>query len=51
MKLTEEQKQQLLTEIQHYLAMDCYDFTVAAGDGYWFEIRAGIFVDMKEEEE
>ena len=45
MKLTEEQKQQLLTEIQHYLAMDCYDFSVSVGD---YEIRGGLFADIDE---
>ena len=38
MKLTEEQKEQVVAEVRHYLMMDCYDFAVSVGD---FTIRAG----------
>ena len=30
-KLTDEQKAQVLSEVQHYLAMDCYDFGINVG--------------------
>lgn len=36
--LTEEQKERVLQEIEHYLAMDCYDFGVSVG---WFNLMAG----------
>lgn len=45
MKLTDEQKQQLLAEIEHYMTMDCYDFSVSVGD---YEIRGGLFADIDE---
>ena len=45
MKLTEEEQQQLLAEIKHYLEMDCYDFSVSIGD---YEIRGGLFADIDE---
>lgn len=47
MKLTDEQKQQLLVEIEHYLSMGCYDFSVSVGD---YEIRGGLFADIDEKE-
>lgn len=31
MELTDEQKQTIILEVAHYLAMDCYDFIVSVG--------------------
>jgi len=50
-KLTDEQKAQVLAEVQHYLLMDCYDFAVDVG-GLMIragELAAGELSDFEEE--
>jgi len=39
MKLTEEQKKQVIGEMAHAMLMDNYDFAVAVGD---FQLKAGL---------
>jgi len=44
--LTDEQKEQILAEVAHYLEMDCYDFGVAVGP---FSLLAGELAKQAEE--
>ena len=45
MNLTNEQKEHIMMEIAHYLAMDCYDFAIRC-EG--LNILFGAFADAKE---
>jgi len=44
--LTDEQKEQVLAEVSHYLEMDCYDFGVSVGP---FSLLAGELAKQAEE--
>ena len=39
-KLTDEEKERLICEVVHYIAMGCYDFTVKVG---------GVTVESRED--
>lgn len=51
--LTEEQKQQVIDEVSHYLMMDSYDFAISVGDFDLMtgELAAGFMEEVEEEVE